>query len=222
MADRAAVKSTSDDRRQVARPNSFIFTLYGDMVHRGSGDGSLWIGGLIRLMASFGVSAAAVRQAVSRHVATGVADRPARGEPRVLLPSLCAAGGGSKSLSPRIYGPVIEWDGRWRLLTYAIGEARREAPRATAEGTERAGLGAALADDLDIARRHARRRARGGRRNRDARERSIFLRANTEDRGAIASCSSDAGMLRRSPPPTATFIARYEPRLRPRTRARAT
>ena len=31
-----------------------------------------------------------------------------------------------EELSPRIYGPVIEWDGRWRLLTYAIGEAHRK------------------------------------------------------------------------------------------------
>jgi len=46
--------------RHVERPNSFIFTLYGDMVHRRSGEGSLWVGSLIKIMASFGVSAAAV------------------------------------------------------------------------------------------------------------------------------------------------------------------
>lgn len=111
--------------RQVARPNSFIFTLYGDMVHSLSSDGSLWIGALIRLMASFGVSAAAVRQAVSRMSRQGwlVARREGsrafyrvteRGRRRI------------EELSPRIYGPVIEWDGRWRLLTYAIGEAHRK------------------------------------------------------------------------------------------------
>jgi phenylacetic acid degradation operon negative regulatory protein len=111
--------------RAVTRPNSFIFTLYGDMVHRSSGDGSLWIGALIRLMASFGVSPAAVRQAVSRISRQGwlVARRKGnrafyrvteRGRRRI------------EELSPRIYGPVIEWDGRWRLLTYAIGEANRK------------------------------------------------------------------------------------------------
>ncbi len=31
-----------------------------------------------------------------------------------------------EELSPRIYGPVIEWDGRWRLMSYAIGEAHRK------------------------------------------------------------------------------------------------
>jgi phenylacetic acid degradation operon negative regulatory protein len=111
--------------RTVARPVSFIFTLYGDMVHRRAGDGSLWIGALIRLMASFGVSAAAVRQAVSRMSRQGwLATRrdgnrgfysvTERGRRRI------------EELSPRIYGPVIEWDGRWRLLSYSIGEAHRQ------------------------------------------------------------------------------------------------
>jgi phenylacetic acid degradation operon negative regulatory protein len=30
-----------------------------------------------------------------------------------------------EELTPRIYGPVIEWDGRWRLLSYSIGERHR-------------------------------------------------------------------------------------------------
>jgi phenylacetic acid degradation operon negative regulatory protein len=111
--------------RTVTRPISFIFTLYGDMVARLSPDGSLWIGALIALMFSFGVSAAAVRQAVSRMTRQGwlVARRKGnrafysvteRGRRRI------------DELTPRIYGPVIEWDGRWRLLSYAIGEAHRK------------------------------------------------------------------------------------------------
>jgi len=113
------------DHRPVTRPNSFIFTLYGDMVHRLADDGALWIGGLIRLMAAFGVSSQAVRQAVSRMTGQGwlIARREgnrafymvtARGRRRI------------EELSPRIYGPVIEWDGRWRLLSYAVGEAQRQ------------------------------------------------------------------------------------------------
>lgn len=116
---------SSQAGRQVARPNSLIFTLYGDMVARRPGDGALWIGALIRMMAPFGVTPAAVRQAVSRMSRQGwlVAERQGkrayyrvteRGRRRI------------DELSPRIYGPVIEWDGRWRLLTYAIGEARRK------------------------------------------------------------------------------------------------
>jgi phenylacetic acid degradation operon negative regulatory protein len=116
--------------RPVLRPNSFIFTLYGDLVHRAGqdedGGASLWIGGLIALMASFGISAAAVRQAVSRMSRQGwlVARRASnrafysvteRGRRRIA------------DLSPRIYGPVIEWDGRWRVLTFAPGNGGRQA-----------------------------------------------------------------------------------------------
>ncbi len=109
--------------RVVTRPNSFIFTLYGDMVHR-AGDDSLWIGALIRLMASFGLSEAAVRQAVSRMSRQGWL--AARRRANRAFYSVTARGKRRiEELSPRIYGPVIEWDGRWRLLSYAIGEARR-------------------------------------------------------------------------------------------------
>ncbi|MGC1380152.1 MAG: PaaX family transcriptional regulator C-terminal domain-containing protein [Candidatus Baltobacteraceae bacterium] len=119
-----ALPEVGGEKRLVSRPNSFIFTLYGDMAH-GLGDGALWIGALIRLMAAFGVSPAAVRQAVSRMSRQGwlVARREGnrafyrvtdRGRRRI------------EELSPRIYGPVIEWDGRWRLLSYAIGEAHRK------------------------------------------------------------------------------------------------
>jgi phenylacetic acid degradation operon negative regulatory protein len=118
------------ETRPVRRPNSFIFTLYGDLVHRAEqGDhrgGSLWIGALIALMTPFGITPAAVRQAVSRMSRQGwlIARRAGnrsfysvteRGRRRIA------------ELSPRIYGPVIEWDGRWRVLTYTVGERGRRA-----------------------------------------------------------------------------------------------
>jgi phenylacetic acid degradation operon negative regulatory protein len=111
--------------RPVARPNSFIFTLYGDMVHRLAGDGSLWIGALVRLMASFGVSAPAVRQAVSRMSRQGwLAARRQNGRACYVVTDRGRRR--IEELSPRIYGPVVEWDGRWRLLSYAIGERHRK------------------------------------------------------------------------------------------------
>jgi phenylacetic acid degradation operon negative regulatory protein len=110
---------------RIARPNSFIFTLYGDIVARTAGDGSLWIGALIRLMASFGLSAAAVRQAVSRMTRQGWLVARRRGN-RAYYAVTERGGRRIEELSPRIYGPVIEWDGRWRLLSYAIGEAHRK------------------------------------------------------------------------------------------------
>ncbi len=111
--------------RPIARPNSFIFTLYGDMVHRLAGDGSLWIGALIRLMASFGVSAPAVRQAVSRMSRQGWLSARRQGG-RACYVVTARGRRRIEELSPRIYGPVIEWDGRWRLLSYAIGERHRK------------------------------------------------------------------------------------------------
>jgi phenylacetic acid degradation operon negative regulatory protein len=111
--------------RPVARPNSFIFTLYGDMVHRLSPDGSIWVGTLIRLMSSFGVSEAAVRQAVSRMSRQGWLATSRHGG-RAFYHVTDRGRRRIEELTPRIYGPVIEWDGRWRLLTYAIGEANRK------------------------------------------------------------------------------------------------
>ncbi len=111
--------------RPVNRPNSFIFTLYGDMVHRLAGDGSLWVGALIRLMASFGVSAPAVRQAVSRMSRQGWLAARRRGG-RAYYVVTARGRRRIEELSPRIYGPVVEWDGGWRLLTYAIGERHRK------------------------------------------------------------------------------------------------
>jgi phenylacetic acid degradation operon negative regulatory protein len=114
--------------RPVTRPNSFIFTLYGDMVHRLAADGALWIGGLIRLMASFGVSPQAVRQAVSRMTRQGWL--VARREGNLAFYMVTARGRRRiEELSPRIYGPVIEWDGRWRLLSYALGETTQRQVR---------------------------------------------------------------------------------------------
>ena len=121
----APQKGVNLQRRTITRPNSFIFSLYGDLVHSHVSDGSLWIGSLVRLMASFGLSEAAVRQAVSRMsrqgwlVAHKVANRAyyavtEHGRRRI------------EGLSPRIYGPVVEWDGRWRTLTYAVSEAQRD------------------------------------------------------------------------------------------------
>jgi phenylacetic acid degradation operon negative regulatory protein len=112
--------------RPVTRPNSFIYTLFGDFVHRDpSSNGELWIGSLIRLMGEFGLSEQAVRQAVSRmsrqgwlaagrHGSRAYYSLTVRGRKRV------------EAISPRIYGPVVEWDGRWRMLTYSVPESKRD------------------------------------------------------------------------------------------------
>ncbi len=112
--------------RPVTRPNSFIFTLYGDFVHRTEGgDAAIWIGSLARLMASFGISEPAVRQAVSRMSRQGWLQATRRGNRAFYT----VTGRGRRRielLSPRIYGPVVDWDGRWRMLTYSVAETKRE------------------------------------------------------------------------------------------------
>lgn len=111
--------------RPVTRPNSFIYTLFGDFVLRERSGDDIWVGSLIALMAAFGLSEQAVRQAVSRMSRQGwLAARrhgnrsfyalTERGRRRI------------ESLSPRIYGPVVEWDGQWRVVTYTIAESSRE------------------------------------------------------------------------------------------------
>ncbi|MHB8239494.1 MAG: PaaX family transcriptional regulator [Vulcanimicrobiaceae bacterium] len=116
----------SSEPRRVTRPMSLIYTLYGDFVHRDPASrDELWIGALVHLMGEFGLSEAAVRQAVSRMSHQGwlaarrLGNRSAyavteRGRARI------------DAISPRIYGPLAEWDGRWRMLTYSVPESRRD------------------------------------------------------------------------------------------------
>jgi phenylacetic acid degradation operon negative regulatory protein len=115
------------DERLGTRPTSLIFSLYGDLVH-GAAIGSqpaLWLGTLVRLMAAFGLSEAAVRQAVSRMARQGWLSARRDGK-RAFYTVTPRGRRRIDELSPRIYGPVIEWDGSWRLLavTIDVREAR--------------------------------------------------------------------------------------------------
>lgn len=112
--------------RPVTRPNSFIFALFGDFIHRpGRQDPAIWIGSLARLMASFGISEPAVRQAVSRMSRQGWLQADRRGS-RAFYTVTGHSRRRIELVSPRVYGPVVEWDGRWRMLTYSVSETTRE------------------------------------------------------------------------------------------------
>jgi len=113
------------EARPVTRPNSFIYTLFGDFVLRGGSAGELWVGGLIALMAAFGLSEQAVRQAVSRMSRQGWLSARRHGN-RSFYALTERGKRRIASLRPRIYGPVVEWDGRWRVVVYTIAESRRE------------------------------------------------------------------------------------------------
>ena len=111
------------ESRPVGRPASLIFTLYGDIVH--AYGGKIWIGSLIRLMAEFGLSEQAVRQAVSRMSRQGWLGALKQGN-RAFYALTAKGAQRVEAIAPRIYEPAAEWDGRWRLLTYTIPESNRE------------------------------------------------------------------------------------------------
>ena len=189
------------------------------MVHRLAGDGSLWIGGLIRLMSSFGVSPPAVRQAVSRMSRQGWLTARRRGN-RAFYAVTERGRRRIEELSPRIYGPVIEWDGRWRVLSYAIGEEHRKRRERLRKELNALGW-ATLAPSTwispsGLARRRARSRADGA----DARCNRSLQQQSTAGRPAIESCSNDAGTSTAIASAYTDFIARYRTALRARTRAR--
>jgi phenylacetic acid degradation operon negative regulatory protein len=107
--------------RPATRPTSLIFSLYGDLVHASGpqAEPALWLGTLVELMAAFDLSEAAVRQAVSRMARQGWL-RTRRNGKRAYYAVTDRGRRRIEELSPRIYGPVIEWDGTWRLLAGTI------------------------------------------------------------------------------------------------------
>lgn len=110
--------------RPVTRPNSFIFTVFGDFVH-GYGD-AIWVGSLVRLMAEFGLSEQAVRAALSRMSRQGWLESSRSGNRSFYAPTALGKRRVDE-ISKRIYvAPNDEWDGEWRMLSYTIPESTRD------------------------------------------------------------------------------------------------
>lgn len=197
--------------RPVTRPTSFIFTLFGDFVHRSPGGADeLRVGALIALMGEFGLSEQATRQAVSRMSRQGwlAARRHGSRSYYALTPR---GRGRIEAVSPRIYGPLIEWDGRWRMLTYSVPERNREARDALRK--ELAVLGwAPLSASTWLSPNDALENARGVARAKDVLQHiDLFV-------GEYAGPQSDRALLERcwDLPAIAEryreFIERYQPR----------
>ncbi|HET7265354.1 MAG TPA: PaaX family transcriptional regulator C-terminal domain-containing protein [bacterium] len=112
-------------RAQTASARSLLVTIWGDTVRPRGGE--IGAAPLIRLMAPLGVSARAVRAALSRMTRRGWLRRRRAG--RRAFYALTA--GGALRLEQgvrRVYRTGAEpWDGRWRLFTYVIPEERRAA-----------------------------------------------------------------------------------------------
>lgn len=106
------------------RSQDLVFTLYGDYIrHRG---GEVWVGSLIELLGTLGVSEQAVRSALSRMSRKGwlKARRIGNKSYYALTPravKLLTEG------AQRIFEPpqAGAWDGRWHILIYSIPEDKR-------------------------------------------------------------------------------------------------
>jgi phenylacetic acid degradation operon negative regulatory protein len=106
-----------------ASARSLLVTVWGDTVRPRGRD--VATSTLVRLMAPLGVSPRAVRAALSRMTRRGWLFRRRAG--RRAFYTLTPAGAlRVEQGARRVYRTAPEaWDGRWRLLTYVIPEARR-------------------------------------------------------------------------------------------------
>lgn len=107
----------------MSNARSMIFTLYGDYIHHYGN--KIWIGSLIRLLKEFGHNEQSVRVAVSRITKQGWLQSEKIGNKSYYL------------LTPRGEARIEEaairifdlkrqdWDGKWRMLMYAIPEEKR-------------------------------------------------------------------------------------------------
>ena len=107
------------------RARSLVFTVYGDSIRPHGGE--VGMGSLIRLMGPLEFSPRAVRAAVSRIARQGWLRTRRVG--RRAFYSLTPQGAWRVEQGVRrVYQREPEpWDGRWRVLTYAIPEGRRPA-----------------------------------------------------------------------------------------------
>jgi len=121
-------------------PRSLLFTLYGDYVHP-LGQEEARVGALVRLASELGVTANALRSALSRMTREGwLAARRNGGTPRYRLSprgrDLIEEG------IRRIYGRHrAGWDGRWLLVSYSLPEPRRGQRDRLRQGLTFLGLG---------------------------------------------------------------------------------
>jgi phenylacetic acid degradation operon negative regulatory protein len=111
----------------VIRPQSLIFTLFGDYVHH-RGD-RIWVGSLIRLLALFGVSDQAVRSTLSRMVRRGWLRAERAGKTSYYALTLPAQRMIVEGAERIFHVPSTDrpWTGCWQLVTYSIPEEQREA-----------------------------------------------------------------------------------------------
>ncbi len=103
------------------RARSYLFTLYMEYLYP---ENRAWVGDLIRWMELLGFSEPAVRAAVSRSVRRGwiIPEKEGRKAFYRLSPRVAWQ---VERVRERLYGYGAPWDGRWRILVYAVPETKR-------------------------------------------------------------------------------------------------
>lgn len=103
------------------RARSTLFTLYMEYLYPGN---RAWVGDLIRWMEALGFSEPAVRAAVSRSVKSGwiIPEKDGRKAYYRLSDRVAWQ---VEQVRDRLYQNVGQWDGQWRILIYAVPEAKR-------------------------------------------------------------------------------------------------
>ncbi|RIH88727.1 Transcriptional repressor PaaX [Meiothermus luteus] len=103
------------------RARSYLFTLYMEYLYP---ENRAWVGDLIRWMQLLRFSEPAVRAAVSRSVKRGwiIPEKEGRRAYYRLSPRVAWQ---VERVRERLYGYGAPWDGRWRILVYAVPEAKR-------------------------------------------------------------------------------------------------
>lgn len=192
------------------RPQDVIFTLFGDyFLHR---EGSVWVGSLIELLGTLGLSEAAVRTTLSRMTSKGwlVSQRQGRNSFYELTSrgrALLEEG------EERIYHPPTDkpWDERWTLVAYSIPEDSRYLRDRLRVRLEWLGFGS-LGNGLWISPHDAREELAGAAREIGIREHLEVFRAEHagfSDTGALVEACWDLRALQRR---YLKFIERLLPR----------
>jgi phenylacetic acid degradation operon negative regulatory protein len=114
-------------RTNNVRPQSLIFTLFGDYIR--NSDERIRIGGLIKLLALFGLSAEVVRTTVSRMVRRGwlQVERVGHISYYSLTPAAKKVIEEGAARIFQFHDLAPPWNGCWQLVTYSIPEQQREA-----------------------------------------------------------------------------------------------
>jgi len=103
------------------RARSYLFTLYMEYLYP---ENRAWVGDLIRWMELLEFSEPAVRAAVSRSVKRGwiTPEREGRRANYKLSPRVAWQ---VEKVRERLYTYGAPWDGKWRILVYAVPETKR-------------------------------------------------------------------------------------------------